>query len=343
MENLDFLQEILMTSSPSGDTKVVMEKVRKKFEELGKVEINFTNKGAMVVTLRGETDEKQSTFAAHVDTLGLMVKEIKPNGRLKTFLVGGYAYNSVENEYVTISTMSGKKYTGTCLNDKQSVHVYGPETRSNERNAKTMEIRIDEKVESAEDVEKLGINVGDFIYLDSRTQLTESGFVKSRHLDDKACVYVLYETVRYFVENNITPKHTLNFFISNYEEVGHGACYGIPEETDEFIVVDMAAPGDGQTSSEFKTTICAADSSGPYDLELKERLVRICEENNIHHAVDIYPFYSSDGSAALEAGYNLRVALIGPGVDASHAMERTHQEGLQASIDLCIKYIEDKK
>ena len=290
MENLDFLKEILMTSSPSGDTKVVMEKVRKKFEELGKVEINFTNKGAMVVTLRGETDEKQSTFAAHVDTLGLMVKEIKPNGRLKTFLVGGYAYNSVENEYVTISTMSGKKYTGTCLNDKQSVHVYGPETRSNERNAKTMEIRIDEKVESAEDVKKLGINVGDFIYLDSRTQLTESGFVKSRHLDDKACVYVLYETVRYFVENNITPKHTLNFFISNYEEVGHGACYGIPEET-----------------------------------------------------VDIYPFYSSDGSAALAAGYNLRVALIGPGVDASHAMERTHQEGLQASIDLCIKYIEDKK
>ena len=147
MENLDFLQEILMTSSPSGDTKVVMEKVRKKFEELGKVEINFTNKGAMVVTLRGETDEKQSTFAAHVDTLGLMVKEIKPNGRLKTFLVGGYAYNSVENEYVTISTMSGNKYTGTCLNDKQSVHVYGPEAKSNERTAKTMEIRIDEKIE----------------------------------------------------------------------------------------------------------------------------------------------------------------------------------------------------
>ncbi|MDO5017715.1 MAG: M42 family metallopeptidase [Lagierella massiliensis] len=340
IKDLDFLEEILNTPSPSGDTEKVMEIVRKKFEDLG-LEISFTNKRAMIATLRGETDENQSTFAAHVDTLGLMVKEIKDNGRLKTTLIGGYGYPAVEGEYVTISTIDGKEYTGTCLHEHASVHVY-KDASSADRNADTMEIRIDELTNSREETEALGINVGDFIYLDSRTEITNSGFVKSRHLDDKACVFILYEVAKYFVENNIKPKHTMNFFISNYEEIGHGASTGIPENTDEFIVVDMAAPGIGQTSSEQACTICPKDSSGPYDLELKKRFVRIAKDNEIEYRLDIYPYYGSDGSAALRAGADLRVALIGPGVDASHAMERTHIDGIQASIDLCIKYIEDK-
>ncbi len=341
LKELDFLEEILNTPSPSGDTEKVMGIVRKRFEDLG-LEIKFTNKKAMIATLRGESDENQSTFAAHVDTLGLMVKEIKPSGRLKTTLIGGYGYFAVEGEYVTISTLEGKEYTGTCLHEQTSVHVY-KDAKTAPRDSETMEIRIDEETESKEDTEKLGINVGDYIYLDSRTQITDSGFVKSRHLDDKACVYILYMIAKHFVDNNIKPKHTLNFFISNYEEIGHGASTGIPKETDEFIVVDMAAPGTGQSSSEYACTVCAKDSTGPYDLELKRRLVRIAKENNIDCKLDIYPYYGSDGTAALHAGEDLRVALIGPGVDASHAMERTHFKGVQASIDLCIKYIEDKE
>lgn len=341
IRDIEFLEEILKTPSPSGDTKEVMEIVRKRFEDLG-LEINFSNKGAMIVTLRGESDEKQSTFAAHVDTLGLMVKEIKDNGRLKTTLIGGYGYPAVEGEYVTISTIDGKKYTGTCLHEHASCHVYR-DSATAERNKDTMEIRIDEVTSSREETENLGINVGDYIYLDSRTEITESGFVKSRHLDDKACVFILYKVAKHLVKNNIKPKHTMNFFISNYEEIGHGACAGLPKETDEFIVVDMAAPGIGQTSSEFACTVCPKDSSGPYDLELKNRLVKLARDNDIEYRIDIYPYYGSDGSAALRSGEDVRVALIGPGVDASHAMERTHMEGIQASIDLCLKYIEDKK
>ena len=201
-----------------------------------------------------------------------------------------------------------------------------------------MEIRLDEKVSSKEDVEKLGINVG-ILYFDPRVTITPSGFIKSRHLDDKAGVACLLGMAKYLVDNNITPKYTTNLFISNYEEVGHGASAAIPEKTFEFIAIDMAAPGLGQTSDEFSVTICAKDSSGPYDLELRQRLVKLAEENGLNYKIDIYPYYGSDGSAALRAGYDFKVGLIGPGVDASHSYERTHREAIENTIKLGILYL----
>ncbi|NLW22623.1 MAG: M42 family metallopeptidase, partial [Tissierellia bacterium] len=283
--------------------------------------------------------DKEVTLSAHVDTLGGMVKEIKSNGRLKFTQIGGYVWSTVEGEYVQVENSQGKLYSGTVLITKASSHVHGEETKTTERNMDNMEIRLDEKVSSKEDVEKLGINVGDFVFFDPRVTITPSGFIKSRHLDDKAGVACLLGMAKYLVDNNITPKYTTNLFISNYEEVGHGASAAIPEKTFEFIAIDMAAPGLGQTSDEFSVTICAKDSSGPYDLELRQRLVKLAEENGLNYKIDIYPYYGSDGSAALRAGYDFKVGLIGPGVDASHSYERTHREAIENTIKLGILYL----
>ena len=204
-----------------------------------------------------------------------------------------------------------------------------------------MEVRIDEVVENAEDVKKLGISVGDFIYLDPRCRIYDSGFIKSRHLDDKACIAAMMGLAKYLVENNIKPKNTINFFISNYEEIGHGSSY-IPENTVEFFAVDMAAPGVGQESDERAVTICAMDSSTPYDLGMRNKLRKIAEEKNIDYRIDIYPHYGSDASAALSSGYDIRCALIGPGVDASHSYERTHILGIENTYKLMLEYLLDK-
>ncbi len=335
---LENLEKLLKISSPTGNTENAVQFVQKAFKELG-ISTKRTNKGALIATIEGEYTDKEVTLSGHVDTLGGMVKEIKSNGKLKITQLGGYVWNTIEGEHVVIETMEGKTYTGTIMTTKASSHVHGESTKTVERNADNMEIRIDERVKSKEDTLKLGINVGDFVSFDPRTIVTESGFIKSRHLDDKAGVISILAIAKHLVDNNIKPKFTTNFFISTYEEVGHGASTSIPEKTFEFIAVDMAAPGEGQTSDEFSVTICAKDSSGPYDFELRKRLVHLAKDENLNYQVDIYPHYGSDGSAALKAGYDFKVGLIGPGVDASHSFERTHIEAINNTIKLGIAYL----
>lgn len=332
------LKKLLAIPSPTGNTERAVLFVQEKFKELG-IETKRTNKGALIATIEGVNTDKEVTISGHVDTLGAMVKEIKGNGRLKITQLGGYVWNTVEGEHVTIETLDGKTYTGTVMTTRASSHVHGEGTKSIDRNADNMEIRIDEKVSSLDDVKKLGINVGDFVYFDPRVVVTESGFIKSRHLDDKAGVISILGIAKYLIDNNIKPEYTTNFFISTYEEVGHGAATSIPEKTFEFIAIDMAAPGDGQTSDEFSVTICAKDSSGPYDYELRKRLIDLAKSENLNYKVDIYPYYGSDGSAALRAGYDFKVGLIGPGVDASHSFERTHIDAIENTIKLGIAYL----
>ncbi len=335
---IEKLEELLRIPSPTGNTEKAISFVENEFKTLG-IPTYRNNKGALIATIEGKNQDKEVTLSAHVDTLGGMVKEVKDNGRLKITQLGGYVWSTIEGEYATIETMDEKTYTGTILTTKASSHVHGEGTKNIERNIDNMEIRIDEKVLNKDDVLKLGINVGDFVFFDPRTTVTDTGFVKSRHLDDKACVAALLGIAKYLIDNNIKPNYTTNFFISNYEEVGHGASSSIPEKTFEFIAVDMAAPGEGQTSDEYSVTICAKDSTGPYDYELRKRLINLAKENNLNYKIDIYPYYGSDGSAALRAGYDFKVGLIGPGVDASHSFERTHKEAIENTIKLGLLYL----
>ncbi len=336
---VDILEELLNIPSPTGDTNKIIEVVRHHFMDLGlKTKINVKN--GLCVELKGEIEDKIKVVSAHVDTLGAMVKEIKSNGRLTLTQLGSYSWHSVDGENCVISTLDGKKYTGTILFNKSSVHNYGNAPRDEKREDKNMEVRIDELVYSKEDAEKLGISVGDFVSFDTRTVVTSNGFIKSRHLDDKVSVATILGVAKYLTENKIRPKYTINFLISNYEEVGHGASY-LPEKAFEILAIDMASPGEGQTSIEEAVTICAKDSSGPYDFDMRKRLVEMAKEDGIDYKIDIYNYYGSDASAAVRAGNMVRHGLIGPGVDASHGYERTHKKGILNTLKLLQRYIEE--
>ncbi|WDV45221.1 M42 family metallopeptidase [Clostridiaceae bacterium M8S5] len=338
---VNFLADLLNTPSPTGDTSKAIALVDSEFKKMG-IKTYKTSKNALVATIDGQNTSYQKTLSGHVDTLGGMVKDIKPSGRIIFTQLGGYAFNAVEGEYCTISTSEGKEYTGTILINKASTHVHGAKTKSTERSEENMEIRLDEVVKSDKDTKDLGIDIGDFVYLNPRVEITDSGFIKSRHLDDKAGIASIMGACKYITENNIKLPHTVNLFISNYEEVGHGASSGIPENTKEFVAIDMAALGEGQSSDEYNVTICAKDSSGPYDFELRKKLIKLAKDNNLDYKVDIYPFYGSDASAAMRAGGNFKHGLIGPGVDASHSLERTHVNALENTTKLCIAYMMDQ-
>ncbi|MBT2581770.1 M42 family metallopeptidase [Planococcus sp. ISL-109] len=334
-ETLAILEKLVTTPSPSGYTMQVMKIVEKYFDQI-QVPYITTNKGGVIATIKGDDDKRHRLLTAHVDTLGAMVKEIKPSGRLKLSLVGGFKFNAIEGENCLVHTASGETISGTILLHQTTVHVY-KDSGTAERSADNMEVRLDLKCDSAELVREQGIEVGDFVSFDPRFIKTDSGFIKSRHLDDKASTALVLELAKHFAGGDTLP-HTTHFYISNNEEIGYGGNSNIPEQTEEYIAVDMGAIGDGQTSDEYTVSICAKDSSGPYHYGLTRQLIALAKENGIDYKVDIYPYYGSDASAAIGAGADVKHALFGPGIEASHAYERTHIDSLEATAKLLHAY-----
>ncbi|CUU47229.1 M42 family metallopeptidase [Clostridium beijerinckii] len=333
---LDVAKEILEFDSPTGFCFEIIDKIRDIVKELG-YSFETTNKGCGIITIKGKSDEKILGLSAHVDTLGAMVRSITSDGKIKFTLLGGPIVPTLDSEYCTIRTREGKKYTGTFLSTSHAAHVF-EDSSSKTRDPKNMEIRIDEEVHSKSDVQKLGICVGDFIFIDPKTTITESGFIKSRFIDDKGSVSCLMGLLELFSREKIVPKYTTKILISTYEEVGHGASY-IPSDIVEMIAVDMGCIGDDLTCSEYDVSICAKDSGGPYDYNMVTKLINLAKDNELKYAVDIYPMYGSDVGAALRGGNDIRGALIGPGVHASHGMERTHYSAFENTIKLLYLYL----
>lgn len=334
MSKYKTLQELIAIDSPSGYTDNASKYIFDLLTSYG-YSPEYTNKGAVKCALGANP---KVTIAAHVDTLGAIVSGIKADGTLSFSLLGGLSLTGAEGEYVKIITHEGKTYTGTILINNPSVHANN-EKEKTQRSIKSMHIRVDEEVYTKEDVEKLGIGVGDIICVDVKYQELKSGYIKSRFLDNKAGCYVLFELARRLKEQGKSAP--VEVFFSNYEEVGHGGTVGYSDSIEELLVIDMGVLGDDCEGNEVSCSICAKDSSGPYDYNFRKRLVDLAQKNKIPYKVDVYPHYGSDGSAALRAGNDFRVGLIGMGVAASHGTERTHIKGIEATIDLCLAYIND--
>ena len=337
----DFLVGLLNTPSPTGFTERAVVYLEQALAPLP-LTLRRTHKGALVAEWPGQDADAPRALTAHVDTLGAMVKEVKDSGRLRLSRIGGYAWNTVEGEGCTIFTAAGAAIRGTLLITKASSHVYGAETGQMKREDDTLEVRLDERTTSAAATRALGIEPGDFVAFDPRVEVGSAGFIRSRHLDDKASVAAIVGAVRAMAAAGIQPAQRTTILFSVYEEVGHGAAAGIPADVVELLAVDMAAIGQGQESDEFNVTICAKDSGGPYDFALRRRLAQLAQAAKIPYKLDLYPYYGSDGGAYWRAGGDVRVGLVGPGVDASHNYERTHVEAVAHTAQLLVEYLRQR-
>lgn len=337
---VEFLTRLLNIHSPTGYHVEAMQYVHDAFAALGTLELSRTRKGALLAKLKGASSEHPVGLTAHVDTLGFMVKEIKPDGRLRVTRLGGILMAGAENEGVTVRTYDDKRVRGTLVPVNTSTHV-NAEIAKIERNERSMEVRLDVKEESAASTEALGIRVGDFVFLDPRVEVTETGFIKSRFLDDKAGVACIYGALLALKNAGQTPPQDTYILIANYEEVGHGGSAGLPMNLAELLTVDMGAIGEGQTGDEYSASICVKDGGGPYHFEMNNKLRRLCEAHQIAYKLDIYVYYASDGTAYWRAGGDARVGLAGPGIAASHSYERTHTDSLRHSAHLLARYMLD--
>ena len=328
---------LLAIDSPSGYTHNAAKWVQHAFSALG-FDATITVKGGVLVDLGGEDVNDALLLEAHADTLGAMVAEVKGNGRLRLTSLGGMNPNNAEAENVRVYTRDGAIIEGTCQLCNASVHVnkdYSSATRSWD----TVEIVLDEDVNSAADTRKLGIEVGDIVCFDPRTKRTASGYLKSRFLDDKLSVGILLGFAKYLADNKIVPTRKVYAHITVYEEVGHGGSASVPAGVTEAISVDMGCVGNGLQCTERQVSICAKDSGGPYSYEVVGKLIDAAKRTEADYAVDVYPFYGSDVEATLRSGVDIRHGLIGAGVYASHGYERSHIDGVYNSIKVLCGYL----
>lgn len=334
--HMNFIKEQLYTltsiPSPSSFTTKVTDYLLSELSSLG-YSPERSNKGNVFVTLGGSGSPL--VLAAHVDTLGAMVRSIKENGRLRPTTIGGHQWSTADGENCTIHTRDGRVYTGVVLNKEPSSHVADQKTELIEEN---MEILLDENVTSDQDTLALGIQTGDIIAMDPRTVVTESGYIKSRFLDDKLSAAILLGLARAVREDSWKLSRKVSLLFTVYEEVGHGGSV-VPDDTEEMISVDMGCVGSDLGCTERMVSICAKDSGGPYNYDLITALSNLAKEKRLDYAIDIYPHYGSDVETTLRAGYDIRHGLIGPGVYASHNYERSHMDGVRNTFELLKAYI----
>ena len=329
---------LLSIDSPTGFTKNATIWVQDAFARLG-YSARITNKGGVIVDLGGPDGDDGLMLCAHTDTLGGMVAQIKPNGRLKLTGLGGMEPNNGECENIRLYTRDGRVYEGTLYLCNPSVHV-NDDYHTARRTWDTTEVVLDEDISSESDARKLGIEVGDIVCFDPRTRRTASGYLKSRFLDDKLSVGILLAFARYLKDNAVTLPRHLWIHVTVYEEVGHGACASVPAGISEAISVDMGCVGDGCRCTERQCSICAKDSRGPYNYDVVGKLIAAALRENADYAVDVYPHYGSDVDDTLKAGADIRHGLIGSGVFASHGYERSHIDGVRNTLLVLKGYLE---
>lgn len=328
------LYELTAIPSPTGYTKNVANYVAEVLTGMG-YEPCFSNKGNVSVCIGGEGNPL--LLAAHLDTLGAMVRSIKDNGRLKPTTLGGHQWSTSDGENCTVHTRDGKVFTGVVLNKEPSAHVADEKVEIKEAN---MEILLDANVDSKESVKELGIQVGDIIAMDPRTTVTESGYIKSRFLDDKLSAAILLGFAKMVKEDKLILNRKVSLLFTVYEEVGHGGCV-VPTDTVEMISVDMGCVGDDLECTERMVSICAKDSGGPYNYEVTSALIEKAKAHELDFAIDVYPHYGSDVEATLRSGYDIKHGLIGPGVYASHNYERSHLNGVKNTFELLKAYVSE--
>ncbi len=335
----DVLVHLLRTPSPTGRTDEVVQYVGELLLDLG-MDLTVTRRGLLNATLPGRRTRPDRAIAVHADTIGCMVTRLKDNGRLEVTQLGTHSARFAEGAHVTIFTDGETNHTGTVLPLKSSGHQYGDEVDTQGVGWPLVEVRVDEPVSDALGLQSLGLQVGDFVALDANPTITAGGYVKSRHLDDKAGIAAALGAFKSLLDAEVTPLVSAHLLVTIAEEVGHGATHGLDTDVAEMIAVDNAVVAPGQQSREECANIAMLDSTGPFDYHFSRRLIALCDEHGVPHRRDTFRYYRSDAASAVEAGLEMRTALVGFGVDSSHGHERTHLSSIQAVAELLSLYLQ---
>lgn len=331
--------EMLKIPSPAGYTDEITTYVGKELERLG-IPLELTRRGAIRATLSGDVTSPDRAIVVHLDTIGAMVRALKDNGRLDVTPIGTWSARFAEGARCDILLDDGSKLRGTILPLKASGHAFNEEVDTQATSWDNVELRVDEFAYDRADLDKLGIKIGNFLSIDPNPEVSESGFINSRHLDDKAGVAALLAAAKALVESDVPRPVDCHLLFTVSEEVGYGASSVLHQDVAEMVTIDNATPAPGQNSKETGVTVAMKDQVGPFDYHLTHKLIGLCEQYEVRYQRDVFRYYRSDSASAIEAGNDIRTALLCFGVDASHGYERTHLHSLRSLAELLALYVQ---
>ena len=336
---LDMLVRMLQVPSPCGFTDPMVHCVGEELQRLG-LSFELTRRGAIRADFPPAPRQRPArAIVAHLDTIGAMVRQLKPNGRLALAPIGTWSSRFAEGARVTVFTEVGEK-RGSVLPLMASGHTYGEAVDSQPSSWDHVEVRVDELVTSGDELLALGYEVGDVVAFDPNPEVTRTGYVVSRHLDDKAGVAALLAATKAVVDAGVSLEVDCHLLFTISEEVGSGASAVLHGDIAELVAIDNATNAPGQNSDEDGVTIAMMDSAGPFDYHLTRKLLQTCVEHEVRFARDVFRDYRCDAAAAVEAGNDIRTALVCFAADASHGYERTHVRSLESLAELLALYIQ---
>ncbi|HMB48219.1 MAG TPA: osmoprotectant NAGGN system M42 family peptidase [Afifellaceae bacterium] len=331
------LGQLLAIPSPTGYTDTIVRFVTDELERLG-LEVELTRRGAIRAIRSGGQPRGARAIVSHLDTLGAQIKDLKENGRTALVPIGTWSARFAEGARATIFTENGG-YRGTILPLKASGHAFNDEVDKMPVGWDYLELRVDALTRNREDLENLGIDIGDIVAIDPQPDFLDNGFIVSRHLDNKAGVAVMLAALKAMQDEKAETPVDIHFLFTIAEEVGVGASSVLTPDVASMVAVDNGTSAPGQNSDEFGVTIAMADQTGPFDYHLTKKMADLCRQEDIRYQKDVFRYYRSDSASALEAGADVRTALITFGVDASHGYERIHLHALRSLAELVTAYV----
>ena len=331
------LRELLSIPSPTGYTDTIARYVTAELERLG-LSVELTRRGAIRAVRKGSKVRPARAIITHLDTLGAQVKQLKENGRLELVPIGHWSARFAEGARASVFSEHGT-YRGTILPLKASGHTFNEEIDTLPIGWDHVELRVDAKARRGADLKRLGIDVGDIVAIDPMPEFIENGFIVSRHLDNKAGVAVALAAIEALQREKSKTPVDIHFLFSIAEEVGVGASALLTTDVAAMVTIDNGTTAPGQNSDEFGVTVAMADQTGPFDYHLTTKLVQLCRDNDIRYQKDVFRYYRSDSASAIEAGHDVRTALITFGIDASHGYERIHTHALRSLAELVTSYV----
>jgi len=330
------LLEMLAIPSPTGFTNEISRYVCGELEKLG-IAHELSRRGTITARVPGMDQSQSRAVVNHLDTIGATVTKLKRNGRLAISPLGTWSSRFAEGGRVTVFARNGV-YRGQVLPLLASGHAFDEKIDSLPVSWNQVEIRLDEHCADQSALERLGIGSGDFVAFDADPEMSENGFISSRHLDNKAGASALLSALKLISEQSKAPDFEFLAIFTVSEEVGTGASASLPQEVVEFVGIDIGPVAEGQNARETGVTLCAQDTSGPFDFHLLRKLKSLCRQFDIEYEVDLFRYYYSDANSAVRAGNDVRDALVTFGTDATHGYERTHISSLESVARLLTTY-----
>lgn len=283
-------------------------------------------------------------LSAHMDEIGFVVRFIDDQGFVRLQNLGGFDARNLFSRAVTVHTRGGR-LPGILRPTGKPIHTATPEERK--KVPELGEFYLD--LGLAADEVRRRVRLGDMVTLDAPAREV-GGLVSGKAMDDRACVFLLLETLRHLGGRKL--RHDVYAVFSVQEEVGlrgaHTAAYRV--EPTVGIGLDVTAamdtPGSGPEGAVTRlgdgVAIKVYDASMISTRWLVDAFHDLAEARGIPAQLEVLPAGGTDGAAIQRSrGGAATLTLSVPTRYLHTVVETVHPDDIRAGVELLLAYLAD--